>query len=82
MHIDDMSPMSDAIHHCSSQYWIPEDLAPPVERKVRCDYGRLLACSQREVCKKQLSTFLVKRDVPELIAYHQIIFLKAVFEGP
>ena len=76
-----MSSVSDAIHHCSSQHRISKYLAPPIEGQVSGDYGRFFSCTQREVPKKQLSTLLVKRDVPELIAYNQVVLFKTILKG-
>jgi len=39
IHINDMSPVSDAIHHCRGEHRIPEDLAPTVEGQVGSDNG-------------------------------------------
>ena len=72
--------MGQPVYHCSHQDLVPYDFSPSVKGQI-CGYdGGLEASPKREVVEEQFPRLLVARDISELIANDEVIFLEPEFE--
>lgn len=72
--------MGEPVDKSVDQTLVGDDFIPATECQVGSDDCGVCFGSERQVVEEQFGTFFVARDVAELVADHQDVFLKPVLE--
>lgn len=72
--------MGEPVDESVYQHLVGDDLIPATESQVCSDDCGAGLGSERQVVEEQFGAFFVARDISELIADYQVVFLKAVLK--
>ena len=72
--------MGEPVDECAYQHLVGDDFIPAAESQVGGDDCGVGLGSERQMVEEQFGAFFVARDVSELVAYYQVVFLKAVLK--